>query len=73
MKVGFNRDGLTFNGKKFHPLNMGIKGYEIQSNEQINPVDATEILESLALMKTQRSNKLDKMKGLREVINKVNR
>ncbi|SDK07022.1 hypothetical protein [Natronincola ferrireducens] len=72
MKIGFNKEGLTFNAKKFHPLNMGIKGYKIESNENINTVDATEILEELTLVKGKRASKLEKMKGLRGVLNKIN-
>lgn len=51
---------------------MGIKGYKIESNENINTVDATEILEELTLVKGKRASKLEKMKGLRGVLNKIN-
>lgn len=73
MKIGFSKGELRFNSKKFDPLNMGIKGLGIESNASNKPVNGMKLLEDLSLMKVEKATKLDKMKGLGELIDKINK
>ena len=52
---------------------MGIKGLGIESNASNKPVNGMKLLEDLSLMKVEKATKLDKMKGLGELIDKINK
>lgn len=74
MKIGFNKEGLTLNSKKFDPLNLSVKGHGIESERSVNDIDALDILETLASVRT--SNKevstTDKLNVLKTLMEKVN-
>ncbi|MGI6777676.1 MAG: hypothetical protein ACOX7R_06510 [Acetivibrionales bacterium] len=71
MSLGFFKDGLRINSKKFHPLNTSIKGLKLESDRNYKPIDAMDILSSLSSINTGKSTKLDKVNTLKTVLDKV--
>lgn len=70
LKIGFGKDGLTLNSKKFDPLNLSVNGHGIESDRSLPQVDPFEILSTLASIKSAGDEvaKLDKIKALRSVV-----
>jgi hypothetical protein len=69
LKIGFGKDGLTINSKKFNPLNMSVNGHGIESNEiGYSQVDAFDILEKLSAAQGSEVSKVDKLKALQSII-----
>jgi len=70
LKVGFNKDGLTLNGKKFDPLNFTFMGHGIESDGTVKHTDAFEIIDALTSVRSsgEETPRVDKIKALRSVI-----
>ncbi len=72
MKIGFNKDGLTLNSKKFDPLNFSINGHGLESDmsrsSSHSQTDPFEVLESLSSLKGEEVSKLDKIKTLQSIV-----
>jgi len=71
LKVGFNKDGLTLNGKKFDPLNFTFMGHGIESDGTVKQTDAFEILDALTSVRTsgeEETPKVDKIRALKSII-----
>jgi hypothetical protein len=47
VKIGFSKDGLTLNSKKFHPLNFKTKNISLESDIPLNNVDALDLLSAI--------------------------
>ncbi|MBZ4645623.1 MAG: hypothetical protein JG777_1112 [Clostridia bacterium] len=72
MKIGFSKEGLTLNSKKFNPLNFSVNGYGIEAEEIDNKVDAFELLSKLASvrMADTEATTMDKIKILQSMVEK---
>lgn len=71
MKFGFQKDGLTINGKEFHPLNWSNNLFELDSNVAAKPIDAMELLETLSSANTYEASKTGKLGVLKTLVNKI--
>ncbi len=71
IKFGFNTRGLTVNGKEFHPLNWSTDKFALESDIPTNPVDAVELLETLATVNSEEATKQDKLGALKTMVGKV--
>ena len=71
MKIGYSKDGLTFNSKKFHPLNLSTKKHQIESEVEFNQVDGAELLQELSKMKNANLTKASKMEALGKILEKI--
>ncbi|MCR2042849.1 hypothetical protein [Anaerosalibacter massiliensis] len=71
MKIGFSKDGLTFNSKKFHPLNLPLKGISLESDIPLNPTSATEILTAFQEVKPENASKSEKIQLLKSMVDKT--
>ncbi len=70
MKIGFTKDGLTLNSKKYDPLNFSIAGHGLESNVENNTPDPFDLLQNLAPAKNEEISKLDKINILQNIIKK---
>ncbi|NLZ93154.1 MAG: hypothetical protein GX922_03930 [Firmicutes bacterium] len=70
MKIGFTRNGLTFDSKPFNPLNLSVNGHGIESTEELPKIDAFEILEKLAGARAEGATRLDQVKALQSILPK---
>ncbi|MBZ2174249.1 hypothetical protein K8M07_03205 [Schnuerera sp. xch1] len=71
MKIGFSKDGLKLNSKKFNPLNIPLKGVSIESDIPVEPVSASNIL---SVFEQPNIREVDRTKGievLKSIIDKV--
>ncbi|KAB3534137.1 hypothetical protein F8154_09370 [Alkaliphilus pronyensis] len=68
MKIGFSKTGLTINSKKFHPLNLAVKGYGLESNLEDLETDPFELLEKLAKAKDAEMTKEQKVNILKDIL-----
>ncbi len=66
MKIGFNKDGLTLNSKKFHPLNFKTKNISLESDIPANGVDALEVLS--AFQQGPKLKNVSREDGIKELI-----
>ncbi|MBW4828867.1 MAG: hypothetical protein KZY61_14030 [Clostridiaceae bacterium] len=71
MKIGFSKNGLTFNSKKFHPLNLPLKGVGLESDIPLEPTNSTEILTAFEEVKPKNSSKLEKIQLLKSIVDKT--
>lgn len=73
MKIGFNKNGLTFNSKQFDPLNFTVNGHGLESDRSDSNVDAFDILESLASVRDsdKRATKSEGLDALKTLMQKV--
>jgi len=72
LTFGFNRDGLTINGKKFHPLNLSFKGLKLESDREYAPIDPINILTSLTSLDTRDATDAGKINTLKAMIKLAN-
>lgn len=72
ISFGFNKDGLTINGKKFHPLNFSYKGLKLESDKEYAPIDPINILESLTSLDTRDASDTGKINSLKTIVKMVN-
>lgn len=72
LTFGFNKDGLTINGKKFHPLNLSFKGLKLESDREFKPVDPVNIIESLTSLNTRDATDAGKTNALKTIIKLTN-
>jgi len=72
LTFGFNKDGLTINGKKFHPLNLSFKGLKLESDREFKPVDPVNIIESLTSLNTRDATDAGKINALKTIIKLTN-
>ncbi|WP_028309659.1 hypothetical protein [Desulfitibacter alkalitolerans] len=70
MKIGFTKDGLTLNSKKFDPLNITVNGHGIESNRTVENVDPFQLLEGLASCRRPEATRLDQIRALQSVISR---
>lgn len=68
---GFHKDGLTINGKDFHPLNWSYNGISMESDVSTKPVNAMDLLETLTSVNVEQATKLDKLQALKTMVNKI--
>lgn len=71
LKVGFSKDGLTLNSKKFHPLNMPLKGVQIESDIPVEPVNASEVLSVFQRPDIRSASRMEGIDILRQMIEKA--
>lgn len=71
MKIGFLKDGLAFNNKKFHPLNLSTKKHQIESDVTFNEFNPTELLQELSKLKNENLTKTSKMNTLSTILEKI--
>jgi hypothetical protein len=64
MKVGFNKNGLSINSKKFDPLNLSVRGFGIESDNEPNQIDTFEVLSILASAREEGASRLDQITAL---------
>lgn len=70
LKIGFSKDGLRFNSKKFNPLNFKLNGLELESDIPLTPPKATEILSVFQQPNIRSANKLQGIDILKSIIEK---
>jgi len=71
--LGFGKDGLKINNKKFHPLNVSVHGIAVESDKEYKPVDAGNLLDSLISLRNVRSDDdAGKVNVLKTLLDKVN-
>lgn len=71
LKIGFSKDGLKLNSKKFNPLNIPLKSVSIESDIPVEPVSASNIL---SVFEQPNIREVDRTKGievLKNIIDKV--
>lgn len=73
MKIGFSKDGLKLNSKKFHPLNMAFKGFEMESDINADPINPAEILGVFESITSNDAAKMDKINILKKMLEIVDR
>ncbi|WP_041605918.1 hypothetical protein [Halothermothrix orenii] len=66
MKVGFTKDSITINSKKFDPLNILIGDHGLESDFSEDEVNPFELIEKLASVAEQ-ENKIEKLKVLQSI------
>lgn len=74
MKVGFGKEGLTINSKKFNPYSFSFKGMEVDVDKSVSQINPFTMLESLASLKKsddEEFTNLDKVKALQSVLNRT--
>lgn len=71
MKIGFSKDGLTFNSKKFHPLNFSTKNVTLESDIPVNNVNAADILSAFQRPNLRNVSREDGIEILKEMLNKI--
>lgn len=71
LNLGFFKDGLRINSKKFDPLNMSFKGIKLESDKERKKADATDILEGLTSIDVTSAGSSDKVKVLKSMLAKV--
>jgi hypothetical protein len=70
--IGFDKDGLKINQKKFNPLKMSVNGYGVDfddTTKEVNPFDLIKELSAVKDMEDTRS-KSDKISILESMVNK---
>ncbi|WP_066501017.1 hypothetical protein [Abyssisolibacter fermentans] len=72
MKIGFYKDGLKVNSKKFNPLNVAFKGHKLETDKEYKPLEASEVLETFRSISGQRNTRQDKINALKQMIDKMN-
>ncbi|HHV99375.1 MAG TPA: hypothetical protein GXX36_07350 [Clostridiaceae bacterium] len=72
LSFGFNKNGFTINGKKFHPLNMSFKGLKLESDRELAPVDPIDILNTLTSLNTRDATDAGKINALKTIIKLTN-
>jgi len=70
LKIGFSKDGLRLNSKKFNPLNFKINGVELESDIPLNPPNANEILSVFQQPNLRNANKMQGIDILKSIIEK---
>ncbi len=71
LKIGFSKDGLRLNSKKFNPLNLPIKGVEIESDIPLTPPNAADILSVFQQPNIRSANKMQGIDILKSMIEKA--
>lgn len=71
VKIGFSKDGLTFNSKKFHPLNIKTKNIALESDVPANNVDAVELLSAIQGPKLRNVSREDGIKILKLMLEQL--
>ena len=72
MKVGFSKNGLTFNSKKFNPLNVPLtKKLSIDSDIPVEPVNASEILSVFEKPNIRKANRAQGVEVLKTMLDKA--
>ena len=65
MKIGFSKDGLTLNSKKFHPLNFKTKNISLESDIPLKNVDAVDLLSAIQGAEIRNTSREDGIKILK--------
>lgn len=71
LKIGFSKDGLTINGKRFHPLNAPIKGLTLESDI---PIEVPRVEDVLSVFQTPNIRNASREQGveiLRQMLEKL--
>lgn len=73
MKIGFGKEGLKINSKKFNPYSFSLKGIEIAVDKAVSQANPLSLLEGLASLKKsdEEVSNLDKVKALQTVVNRT--
>lgn len=71
MKIGFSKDGLTFNSKKFNPLNIPIKGITLESDIPVEQPDPAKILSAFQQPDIRNVNRMQGIDLLKSMIEKA--
>ncbi|EEG78974.1 hypothetical protein [Dethiobacter alkaliphilus] len=68
MKIGFNKGGLTIDGKKFNPLDLSVDGHGIETDDNLPNAEPFECLENLSSARGEGATRLDQIRALRSVL-----
>ncbi|MCW3490605.1 hypothetical protein [Dethiobacter alkaliphilus] len=68
MKIGFNKGGLTIDGKMFNPLDLSVDGHGIETDGDLPNVEPFECLENLSAARGEGATRLDQIRALRSVL-----
>jgi len=71
VKIGFSKDGLKLNSKKFHPLNFSTKNVTLESDIPVNNVNAIDILSAFQRPDIRSASKEDGIELLKEMLSKI--
>lgn len=70
MKIGFNKGGLTIDGKKFDPLNLSVGEHGIENDDVMPTTEPFEVLENLSAARGEGASRLDQIRALQGVLRK---
>lgn len=71
LKVGFSKDGLSINGKKFHPLNMPLKNVTIESGIPAEPPKAEDVLSVFQVPNIRNASREQGVEILKRMLEKM--
>lgn len=71
LKIGFSKEGLTLNGKKFHPLNMPLKSVSLESDVPVEVPKAEDILSVFSTPNIRNVSREQGVEVLRQMLEKM--
>jgi len=71
LRVGFSKDGLTLNGKKFNPLNVPLKNITLESDIPVDVPKAEDILAVFQRPGIRNVSREDGIEVLRQMLQRL--
>lgn len=71
LRIGFTKNGLTLNGKKFHPLNMNLKNMTLESDVPAEAPRAADILAVFQKPNIRNASREQGVEVLKEMLEKL--